>query len=308
MQVGNPGNLPDSTVENDGTTGYGAVGYSFQIDKYDITTAQYVQFLNAKATNGDPLGLYNTNMSSPVYGGVTFSFGTYGVRAGFANYPMMYVNWYDAIRFANWLNNGQGNGDTESGSYLLLGGTPVPSNANSIMRQTGGTIFLPTENEWYKAAYYNPATNSYFQYGTSSNTAPTAQIPPGGTNSANYDGGVNTLSSVGAYAQTKSPYGAYDMSGDLDQWNEQLFTFPSGSYRGTRGGNFLEGSAVDLASSARFFGTPTFEDTVGFRVVLVPEPSTLVLGVLAALMLGGLWLRFYAPGFLVFFLLFVFWP
>jgi hypothetical protein len=50
VTVGNPGNAPD-------TTGYGAVSYVYKMDKYDVTTAQYTQFLNAVAAT-DTYGLY----------------------------------------------------------------------------------------------------------------------------------------------------------------------------------------------------------------------------------------------------------
>ena len=43
--------------------------------------------------------------------------------------PVNYVDFYDALRFANWMNNGQGNGDTETGAYTLLGGTPTRAMA-----------------------------------------------------------------------------------------------------------------------------------------------------------------------------------
>lgn len=63
--VGNPGNAPDST-------GYGAVGYSYNIGTYDVTNSQYVVFLNSNdPTGADPLALYNSHMSNPQYGGIT---------------------------------------------------------------------------------------------------------------------------------------------------------------------------------------------------------------------------------------------
>src|SRR5262249_22805617 len=142
------------------------------------------------------LQLWNPDMANPASGGISFygpnpAGSRYVPTAGRQNHPVNYVTWYDAIRFANWLNNGQGNGDTETGAYTVLHEgsptpTPVPSSALSITRNAGATVVLPSENEWYKAAYYNPATSSYFLYPTSSNTAPTAEAPPGGSNSANY--------------------------------------------------------------------------------------------------------------------------
>ena len=180
---------------------------------------------------------------------------------------MNWVSWYDAIRFANWLNNGQGNGDTESGSYTLLGGTPTPSNGLSITRNPGTSVWLTSEDEWYKAAYYNPASRSYFQFPTASNTAPTAAAPPGGSKSANYNLAVGHLTDVGAYSSSPSPYGTFDQGGNLYQWNEALII---GTDRGIRGGAF---SLISdgLLYSSRGYSDPTAKGSViGFRLASVP--------------------------------------
>jgi formylglycine-generating enzyme required for sulfatase activity len=291
--VGNAGNA------NDPATGglYGGVGYDYNIGTYDVTNSQYVAFLNSNdPTGANTLRLYNTSMSLAPYGGINYNSGAasgskYSVISGDGNHPVNFVLWYSAIRFANWLGNGQTPGSTETGAYTLLGGTPMPSNGNSITRNAGATIFLPSENEWYKAAYYNPATSSYYQYPTSSNTAPTASGPTSATNSANYNSVVGNLTAVGAYSGTTSPYGAYDMGGNVSQWNEALI---NGSYRAFRGGAF-DGSDIDaiqLLSSTRIYGNPTVEfDDVGFRVASIPEPSTIVLAVLGmvALLVSKKW-------------------
>jgi sulfatase modifying factor 1 len=220
VPVGNPGNASDP---NTGSL-YGAVAYNYSISKYDVTNSQYVEFLNAKDPNGtNVLGLYDSQMSDSStgnifsgHGGIAFTPANpagskYSVIAPNANHPVNYVSWYDALRFANWLNNGQGNGDTESGAYALLGGTPTPSNASSITRSAGATIFLTSQNEWYKAAYYDPRTTAqggppanshYWLYPTTSNTAPTAEAPPGGSNSANINQLVGDMTDVGAYMGT----------------------------------------------------------------------------------------------------------
>jgi formylglycine-generating enzyme required for sulfatase activity len=292
-RVGNPGNAADPAT---GSL-YGAVGYSYNIGTYDVTNSQYAEFLNNKAAS-DPLALYSHFRGSDPHGGITQngvsgSF-TYAVKENMGNQPVNYVSWYDSIRFANWLNNGQGNGDTENGAYTLQGGTPVPSNANSIARQAGATVFLPSENEWYKMAYYDPRTTAqggppsnghYWLYPTGSNAAPTAEAPPGGPNSANYEFGsffLDHLTDVGAYTRTTSPYGAFDMSGNAEQWNEALII---ASERGLRGGSFLSFGSPNLLSSARHGGeseTSGGNLDFGFRVAsVVPEPSTGVLAVIA---------------------------
>lgn len=283
--VGNPGNAADST-------GYGAVGYDYNIGTYDVTNSQYVEFLNAKDPSGSsPLQLYNSFMSDATFGGINYNSGAadgskYSVISGRGNNPVNYVTWYDAVRFANWLNNGQGSGDTESGAYTLLDGTPTPSNGNSIARNAGATVFLPSENEWYKAAYYNPATSSYYQYPTASNTAPTASGPTSAPNSANLrPGGPDNLTDVGAYSGTTSPYGAYDMAGNVIQWNEAFYY---DYYRGARGSSFDRDSSYSISLNLGL-GVPSGENSrVGFRVATIPEPATVTLATLGVLALVAL--------------------
>lgn len=54
-------------------------------------------------------------------------------------------------RISNWLHNGQGSGDTESGAYTLEGGTPIPTNGATVTRNGGASVFLTSEDEWYRS-------------------------------------------------------------------------------------------------------------------------------------------------------------
>jgi formylglycine-generating enzyme required for sulfatase activity len=143
-------------------------------------------------------------------------------------------------------------------------------------------VFLPSENEWYKAAYYNSATSSYYQYPTSSNTAPTASGPTATPNSANFSNAVGHLTDVGAYTGTTSPYGAFDMGGNVNQWTDTVVPqgpgyLPSSVFFGGGFGDPI----VRLLSTFIDYSNPTGENTVyGFRVAsiaVVPEPSSVVL-------------------------------
>jgi formylglycine-generating enzyme required for sulfatase activity len=274
--VGSPGNPAD-------TTGFGAVGYAYEIGKYEVTNAQYAEFLNAKAAS-DPLGLYNANMGSGTGGitrsGVSGSY-TYSAIAARADKPVNFVSFFDALRFANWMNNGQGGGDTETGSYTLLGGAPTPLNAATVARNGGATIALTNENEWYKAAYYDAVSATYFDYPAGSNTPTTCGGPAATPNRANCQGAVGDLTNKGSYTGSASPFGTFDQGGNVYEWNEATI---AAALRGIRGGSYFNGGS-SLAATSRTSTNASAETSVtGLRLVTVPEPGTgllLVLGLVA---------------------------
>lgn len=278
---------------------FGAVSYAYRIDKYDVTNNQYVEFLNSNDPTGiNALGLYSDLMTFDEFGGIDFASGApdgskYSAISGRGQRPVNNVSWFDAIRFANWLNNGQTPGSTETGAYTL-DGTPNPVNSNLISRNPGAKVFLPSQDEWYKAAYYNPATSSYYRYPTSSDTAPASSSPTATPNSANYGvGGAGNLTDVGAYSGTTSPYGAFDMAGNVWQWNE---SFGVAANRVFRGGSFFY-TAEFLAGGGRNFRPPFVEfGDLGFRVAaVIPEPSTGVMAAIAGCMLCLLRKQFKKP-------------
>ena len=284
--VGNPGNACETQTEGC----FGAVAYSYDIGTYEVTNAQYAEFLNAKAAS-DPLGLYNTDMALNNGGisrsGIDGSY-TYGTIAGRADWPVNDVSFYDALRFANWMNNGQGNASTETGAYTLLGGTPTPSNGTTVTRNGGATIALTSEDEWYKAAYYSPG-GVYFDYPAGSNAQTACSTPTAAANSANCQNAVFTPTIKGSYTGSASPYGTFDQGGNLYEWNEAIFV--SGSFRVLRGGSFPFAPNALAATDRDSQGAADGSDDLGFR--LVPEPGKdllLVSGVLSLLGLAG-WRR-----------------
>jgi sulfatase modifying factor 1 len=290
--IGNPGNPADTQVMNDRTTGYGSVPYSYSIGTYEVTNAQYVAFLNAKAKT-DPLGLYNPEMSIPeggtLYGGITRSGSsgsyTYSAISGRGDMPVNYVSFYDALRFANWMNNGQGSADTETGAYTLLGGTAWPSNGGTVTRNAAATIVLPSENEWYKAAYYDRLSGSYFDYPANSDAQSVCQGPDLDPSRANCNLAVGNLTIVGSYKGSASAYGTYDQGGNVYEWNESIVNITS---RGFRGGSFGD-IPGNLAASHRSGAFPGGDDNpaMGFRLAMIPEPNTGLLVIAGLLGLGG---------------------
>lgn len=302
VAVNNAGNLPDTRLMNDGSTGYGTVGYVYSMARCEVTAGQYVEFLNAVART-DTFDLYNARMADPVgdvgcniqRSGSAGSY-TYSVSADYANRAVNYVSYGDAMRFANWLANGQptGNQDwntTEDGSYILNGAT---TNAEllAVVRRSDAGYVIPTEDEWYKAAYHknDGSTGNYWKFPTRSDEAPVNEPPPGRDEPpgfANYKlalGEPYYLSEVGAYVDSSSAYDTFDQGGSMWEWNEGVVPISDYFGRGTRGGSWLSNSSIYLGADRRYAFSPTQEyNFIGFRVAMVPEPATMSL-----LILGGL--------------------
>ena len=296
VTVGDVGNVDDVTFSGSA----GAVDYAYRIGTYEVTNAQYATFLNA-AARSDPTGLYSIGMGFDARGGIIRSGSegsfTYSVKPNMGNKPVNFVSWFDAARMANWMTNGQptdGSG-TESGVYTLDG----PTSVSAITRDLNDTsqVFLPTEDEWYKAAYYQPASrggddDGYWLFATQSNETPTVatatstgDVANPGPDTVNYNnsvvwGGNVNVTSVGS-ANNTSFYGAYDMAGNVSEWNE---TIDPGGLHVFSGGSYLDASMF-LEASTRGAAQPTldFSNARGFRFASpVPGPGTLALTIVTA--------------------------
>jgi formylglycine-generating enzyme len=313
VAIGNPGNTADTRYV---AAGVGSVGYQYRIGKYEVTNAQYVEFLNGVDPSGrNMLALYDVLMTSDARGGINFNGNApggsrYEIKPGRDDKPVVVVSWYDAIRFANWMHNGMGSGDTENGAYTLLGRTPTPTNGNSITRNPGAKWWLPSDDEWYKAAYHknDGVTGNYWNYPTSTDAIPYSDQPPGSdapdpSNTANFfrndfvangynDGyavtgserfiAQNYLTDVGAYVLSDSPYGTFDQGGNVWEWNETLNGVPA---RGQRGSSSAFDSPYLRASGHGGDGPTGQSFDVGFRVASIPEPASIALCVAGILLL-----------------------
>jgi len=289
VTIDNPGNACDTQTQGC----FGAVAYAYQIGQYEVTNTQYAAFLNAVAAT-DTNGLYNGNMGGGALGGITQSGSTgsfsYSVKSGYANKPVNFVSFYDSLRFVNWLYNGQptgvqGSGTTESGAYTI---TAAAITANSITRNALATIFLSSEQEWYKAAYYHAGSASYFDYPAGTNTQTVCAAPGATANTANCNSAVATATDEGAYTGSASPYGTFDQGGNVREWVEAIL-LGLGTSRVERGGAFADATAINLAASTRITGNPIFEGSgIGFRVARLVPPPPLPLGDIAAPAVAGL--------------------
>lgn len=292
VPVGNTGNLADAS-------GYGAVGYTYGISRYEVTAGQYAEFLNAVAAT-DTYNLYNTLMASNTAGcrivrtGVAGSF-SYSVAADYANRPVNYVSWGDAARFANWMHNGQpagpqGLGTTESGAYALNG--VADTSLSTINRESGALWAIPSEDEWYKAAYHANDGNSgtYWTYATASNVLPGKLLNDVSGNNANFgpnpavpiDGGLYWTTVAGEFENSLSGYGTFDQAGNVTEWTEARGT---GTQRIARGGGWIQnGASLSSATRSALASGGNSQNYVGFRLVMLPSPGSIGAMVVAGAM------------------------
>ena len=299
VTVGNPGN--DGELSGECVPGgrgpcriCGAVDYVYNIGKFEVTAGQYREFLNAVAAT-DTYGLYDPRMNSDSWGcqitqngpngshTYDFSGGTVedpnSTAADWVNRPVNYVSWGDAARFCNWLHNGQPTGaqglnTTEDGSYYL-NGAMTNAELMAIDRESkDATWVIPSEDEWYKAAYYDtrleseggpPGDDHYWLYPTVNDIDPNNDLidPDPGNDATFYDSEIPdqpasyTIGSPyyrtegGAHENSDSPYGTFDQGANVWEWNEAIMVSIHGGWiRGQRGGSFYQ-LVDDLTASTR---------------------------------------------------------
>jgi formylglycine-generating enzyme required for sulfatase activity len=308
VPIGNPGNPADMRyIGFNHPDGVGSVGYPFRIGKTEITNAQYTALLNAVAA-ADPYGLYSTDMADSTRGGIVRSGAagsySYSVKPPalsgsytYSDKPVVFVSSGDAMRFANWLHNGQPSGaedtsTTEDGAYTLNGATTNAALA-AVTRNAAARWWLPNENEWYKAAYHknDGVTGNYWSFPTGTNSTPNNNSPRFDTgNSANFsNGGYTTgnvnfpLTDAGAYMRSDSPYGTFDQGGNAWEWNERMF-YVASLGRGVRGSSWDNAWTFLRASDWGYFSPANEGPHFGFRVASIPEPAT---GLLVGLTIAG---------------------
>jgi len=272
--IGSPGNAADTTANPNPA---GAVSYTYQMGTYEVSENMITKF--------------NASQSLQI------TKDTRGVDK-----PATSVSWNEAARFVNWLNTSQGyqaaynfttNGVNDN--IALWSVSDAGYDSANLFRNSLATYVLPSMDEWYKAAFYNPITSTYGDYATANGSVPTAVANGTVANTAVYGGqsGPADITLAGGL----SAFGVMGLNGNVWEWEETSFGLNNSSgssMRGVRGGSWGSNS-VNLSSSIRSNGNPTNESIlIGFRVAslsssaaAVPEPASCVLW--SVMGLAGWW-------------------
>ncbi len=315
VTVGDPNNAADPL------TGLGAVVDAFQIGTYDVTVTEWALFLTAvKATEHDKRHLYHPQKSVRETGSYNFfnpfenqgsicyvtdsentlfctdsdGESTYYQSMRFPSpvaFPITGISLDDAKRYCNWRHHGSPiieelNDETvaitETGAYDF---TDDPEGDLC----EGASYFLPTLNQWYKAAYYKGGgTNTgYWKYPLQIDSLPflasidtllKAEAVRKGANFATITPGwfYNTttyytqeapyLTPIGFFKDAPGPYGTYDLGGNVRQWTSDLIQTKQGPQAIAPGGSWSETGDALLNTHSHISFNLAGGPTIGLRI------------------------------------------
>jgi formylglycine-generating enzyme required for sulfatase activity len=241
VTIGNPGNGDDVAA----TPHFGGLPYTYRMGVYEVSEDMI--------TKASASGLANV---------------TAGAWSG--SQPAANISWYEAAAFVNWLNTNTGHHAaynlTYSGGWsmsLWSSGEAWQLGGTNLYRHKDAYYFLPSEDEWHKAAYHqnNGATTNYWLYPTGSDSVPDGIDFSGDTafhavfHDGHDQGQPNAVTAAGSAA---SAYGTYGQGGNVWEWCESALdgvNDAGNKYRTLRGGDWND-SALYLRSTSQGNGDP----------------------------------------------------
>ena len=253
--IGDPGNR--ATLDSEIYDPYnlypnqhlGAVNYEYRMATTEVTVGQYFEFAQVyhpyyTANTGNDLGL-----SDFTGGDIRLAWGEISIRGGTSPDKPIDMGWEYAARYVNWLHNGKVNEEWafETGVYDTSTFTQNPDGSwnHQAQHNPDALFWLPSRDEWTKAAYWDPELNNgeggYWQFTTSSDIEPLPGIE------RNTGFGPDFPLDVGSFPDIMSPWGILDLEGGVSEWTETVsshddrFIMGPSSFEGTYGDPFYVG-------------------------------------------------------------------
>jgi hypothetical protein len=258
VTIGSPGNPPDANPNP-----AGAVPYEYRIGKYEIS-----EEMIAKANSLGGLGI-TTDTRGP-------------------DFPATSVTWYEAARFVNWLNTSTGSVPAykfgAAGNFQLWDAMDAGYDPANLYRNRLAEYFLPSLNEWHKAAYYDPVAGVYYDYPTGSDSVPDGIDFVGDPNFAAVfrDGAANPSPNDVLDVGIFSRFGTAGQGGNVQEWVETAYdrlNDQANEQRRIPGGSWGDIHTLLNATNTLIGIGPLFDaDFVGIRIAsVIPEPSALLI-------------------------------
>lgn len=243
---------------------------AFSMDIHEVTNAWYADALNWAVANGraywNGSDVVKSSSDATMYLLVSDSDcridrsgSSFVVESGYEQHPVLEISWYGAAAYCNWRSE-------------MDALTPCYDTSTWDCNFAAGGFRLPTEAEWEKAARGSSDERTY----TWGEDAPTC----GRVNARVIDFCVGGTSPVGSYPTGVSPYGLFDMAGNLWEWCNDWYaaayysvspaTDPqgptSGSTRVRRGGSWNSPVSGLRLAQRKDTSPANSVNNIGFRV------------------------------------------
>lgn len=238
--IGDPSNPPWPGGMYGQTAGRGSVDYVYRMSVLEVSSAQWLEFINIFAPQSDD----PANFLRPSTSGLRPVTGQPGVyilnpfSPNAADLPVLGITWRDAAMYVNWLNNGKSTEweAIQSGAYETSTFTQNPPTDftgttynDQLTHDPEARFWLPTLDEWMKAAHWDPnkygegeGEGGWWEYPGMSDAPLTPGQPGEGQTSADLSGAQAPHSiPLGAYPESASPWGLLDTSGGAAEWTEE---------------------------------------------------------------------------------------
>jgi len=298
VTIGDPGNAPFSGDTLGDIDGRGGVAYRYRMTRTEITTSQWLQFVNTFTTQSTELQFF----AVPGPWGATEDRSYSGPGKRYVlrsdleqpgDIPVGGMSWRTAAMYANWLHNGRSSdfASTQSGAYDVstFGRNPDGTFTDQATRSPGARFWIPSFDEWIKAAHYDSDKNGAVQGGwwLYSDTSDTPPIPgPPGEGEANTGFTLpqfgHEFIPAGMYPDVTSPWGLLDVAGSRAEWTEQILNGTDRGQDGTWAGLSDASSILDEISVGGGLRPASSATFAGLRLAaVVPAPSTLATIVIA---------------------------
>jgi len=231
ITISDAGNAAYDREDNLGfTTGRGSVDYEYRIAQTEVTSAQFVDFLNGWRSSGGALNALGASNWGGFFDGSQWS-----VFPGQELHPVGGFSWREAAMYTNWLHNGKPTNNLDgfqSGAYdtstFTFTTDPRPAFGDQTTRSPGAKYWIPSYDEWIKAAHYDPnkdgqGDGGWWLYSDSSDTQPVPGMPGVGETSAGVDISPSDAFDIPlmSYPETQTPWGLLDTSGGGTEWTEE---------------------------------------------------------------------------------------
>lgn len=215
----------------------GSVGYEYRIASLETRTSQFVEFMNVLGSLAPDTALIAIPSSWGAGGSVlpdgTVRFTQFSEASG--EWPVAGISWRVAAIYTNWLHNDKAatldalnNGAYDTSTFMTDPSSP-PNLLDQATRNPDAKYWIPSIDEWLKAAHYDPNKHGPgaggwwdFPNGTDDPLTPGLPGEPGAQTSYQLnDPALNELTiPVGAYPNTLSPWSLLDVSGGATEWTE----------------------------------------------------------------------------------------